>query len=46
MGKIKKLEKELAKLQEDNENLKEALKRCKECEELIKQKDLAEKTAQ
>ncbi len=45
LNKISKLEKELAKLQDENDKLKEAQRRCLECENFDKRRGLAEETA-
>jgi len=43
--KIKSLEKEIAKLQEENEKLKESQKRCTECENFDKRRGFVEEAA-
>jgi len=44
--KIQSLEKEIAKLQDENEKLKESQRRCKECENFDKRRGFAEEAAQ
>ncbi len=46
LNKIKSLEKEIVKLQDENEKLKESQKRCNECENFDKRRGFAEEVAQ
>ncbi len=43
-GKVGKLEKEVKELQDENMRLKEARKRCVECENFDKRRNFAEET--